>query len=123
MQRVDGCLVFSPTDLHKFVECEHLTALQVQASDSLIATPDRGDAGLDLLREKGLEHERAWLKRLRDDGCNVTTIEIAGNWTAATHATEAAMRDGAPVIYQGVLRSGYWRGVADFLIRVDRPTR
>lgn len=123
MQRIERSLVFSPSDLHKFVECEHLTALQVLASDGLVETPERDDAALELLREKGLEHERVWLKRLRDEGRAVTAIEVAGNWSAAALATEAAMREGAPVIYQGVLRSGNWRGVADFLIRVDRPTR
>jgi len=123
MQRIDGSLVFSPSDLHKFVECEHLTALQVQASAGVIDTPHRDDAALDLLREKGLEHERAWLKRLRDEGRAVTTIEVAGDWPGAARATESAMLGGAAVIYQGVLQSGNWRGVADFLIRVDRPTR
>ena len=123
MQRIERSLVFSPSDLHKFVECEHLTALQVLASDGLVETPERDDAALELLREKGLEHERVWLKRLRDEGRAVTAIEVAGNWSAAALATEAAMREGASVIYQGVLQSGNWRGVADFLIRVDRPTR
>src|SRR6185503_16026521 len=112
MQRIDGSLVFSPSDLHKFVECEQLTALQVQASAGVIDTPHRDDAALDLLREKGLEHERAWLKRLRDEGRAVTTIEVAGDWPGAARATESAMLGGAAVIYQGVLQSGNWRGVA-----------
>ena len=33
------------------------------------------------------------------------------------------MRDGAEVIYQGVFVDAPWRGIADFLIRVERPSR
>ena len=33
------------------------------------------------------------------------------------------MCDGADVIYQAALRTGHWYGRADFLQRVDRPSR
>ena len=122
MQRIDGTLIYSPSDLHRFVECEHLTSLQVQVSGDLIAPPERIDEGLDLLRMKGLEHERAWLRRLEAEGLDVTTIDLDGNWAVAADRTERAMRAGAAVIYQGVLQSGDWRGVADFLIRVEGQT-
>ncbi len=32
------------------------------------------------------------------------------------------MRDGVDVVYQGVLVDGGWRGIADFLMRVERPS-
>lgn len=122
MQRLDGTLVFSPSDLHRFVECEHLTNLQIQVCDGLIDAPRSVDEALVLLRAKGLEHERAWLQRLRDEGRQITSIEFGRDWSQAADATETAMRRGAEVIYQGVLQSGTWRGVADFLVRVDRET-
>ena len=32
------------------------------------------------------------------------------------------MRDGAEIVYQAVFVEAPWRGVADFLVRVDRPS-
>ena len=43
--------------------------------------------------------------------------------SAGLERTIAAMRDGADVIYQAALRSGRWHGRADFLRRVERPSR
>ncbi|MEO8336067.1 MAG: TM0106 family RecB-like putative nuclease, partial [bacterium] len=37
----------------------------------------------------------------------------------AHEATRSAMKAGAPVIFQGELRSGDWMGIADFLHRID----
>jgi uncharacterized protein len=36
--------------------------------------------------------------------------------------TVEAMRAGADYVYQAVLFSNGWRGIADFLERVDRPS-
>jgi predicted RecB family nuclease len=77
---------------------------------------------LDLLRRKGMEHERAWLERLRAEGKSIVEIQECGDWTAAATATEAAMCAGVDVIYQAVSQDGSWRGIADFLVRVPQLT-
>src|SRR4051794_19574149 len=105
MQRVDGELVFSSSDLQKFVDCEHLSRLQVRVVDGEIVAPDRHNGELDLLRRKGLEHERAWLERLQAEGRSTVQIPSIHDWSAAAAGTEAAMRSGADLIYQGVCRS------------------
>ena len=47
MQRIDGRLVFSPSDLNHFLECEHLIQLQRRADARELARPC--DAQADLL--------------------------------------------------------------------------
>jgi hypothetical protein len=53
MQRIDGTLIFSPSDLQNFVDCEHLTRLQVQVCDGEVTAPIRDDDELKLLQRKG----------------------------------------------------------------------
>ena len=52
--------------------------------------------------------------------------QIAGeaelNWEREAARTLDAMRDGVDVIYQGVFVDAPWRGIADFLVRVDQPS-
>src|SRR5215207_3047719 len=118
MQPSDGSFVFSPSDLNDFLECEHLTALELGVARGKLVRPDREDPQGDLIRRKGEEHEAAHLAALEAKGLNIARIELDGNWQAAAAATEEAMRDGADIVYQAVLLDpGGWRGIADFLER------
>ena len=70
---------------------------------------------------------RPHLERLRLSGKRIVEIEKEGLTTperlrAAEAATLAAMRDGADVIFQATFFDGRWRGHADFLYRVERPS-
>src|SRR5258706_938925 len=93
MQRIDLELHFSPSDLNHFVECEHLTALDLLAVDGAGIERDK-DPQAELVRQKGIEHERAWLDRLRGEGR--TVVAVAGeadiDWSSAAAQTEKAMR-------------------------------
>ena len=59
-------------------------------------------------------------------GRTVVEIHAKGlgiDWAAIDHdETIAAMRGGAPVIYQGAFFDGDWLGYADFLFRVEKPS-
>ncbi|MFD1056693.1 TM0106 family RecB-like putative nuclease [Terrabacter terrigena] len=125
MQRIDGHLVLSPTDLTKHVACAHITTLDLAALD---AAPGRGgrpsgtDDSLNLVFAKGLEHERAYLDRLVAEGRVVEDIAaLALRGPAAEAATVDAMRRGVDVVYQATFYDGHWVGLADFLLRVDLP--
>ena len=63
MQRIDGTLIFSPSDLQKFVDCEHLTRLQVRVCDGELTSPNRDDEELELLRLGVQQARRGWLER------------------------------------------------------------
>ena len=126
MQRIDGQLVLSPTDLTKHLACPHVTTLDLAALDD----PARGgaktiDDALNLVFSKGMNHERAYLQRLRLAGLMVTEVptrfDVAGR-IEAEQQTLAAMRTGVDVIYQATFYDGQWGGQADFLLRTDRPS-
>ena len=112
MKVLDGRLWLSPSDVTAYLACEHLTALSLQvARGELPEPPPPGDRA-ELVFRKGLEHERAYLERLRDDGLAVTEIELEdGDWARAVEETQAALRAGVDVVYQAVLVGDGWRGV------------
>ena len=128
MQRIEGQLLLSPTDLTKHLACAHVTTLDLLALDghgrgSLGATAP--DDALQLVFRKGTEHESAYLQRLRSAGLSVaeipTRFDLEGRRQAEAE-TLAAMREGVDVVYQATFFDGRWGGQADFLLRIDQPS-
>src|SRR6186997_2892330 len=78
-----GPLIVSATDLVGYLECGHLTQLDRAAVAGLISKPDRkDDPEVELLRHRGEEHERRYLKTLEDKGRSITNLDVAeGQWT------------------------------------------
>jgi predicted RecB family nuclease len=130
MQQLDGRLLFSPSDLNGFLACRHLTRLELAVALGELDRPAIDNPEADLLRRKGEEHEQAHLDSLVAAGIEVATIDRGDRgdperpWDLERAAadTEAAMRAGADVVYQAVLLQDDWRGLADFLERVDEPS-
>ena len=124
MQLIDGELVLSPTDLVGHLQCQHLTQLERHAALGHLQRPDRDDPELDILSRLGTEHEVRHLAALQDEGRAVAVIDTDRRTLAeAALDTVAAMRAGAEVIYQATFFDGAWRGHADFLERVEVPSR
>jgi predicted RecB family nuclease len=127
LRSVGDRVVFSPTDLVGFTACDHAIRLDQAAFAGLVRRPVRPDEELQLLIDKGLEHERRYLKHLRAEGLGVTVIEqedrSAVGLLAARDTTLEAMGRGDEVIYQATFVEDGWSGQADFLRRVDRPDR
>lgn len=131
MQDLDGTIVYSASDLVGYLECEHLTTLERAVFEAGLTRPDRLDPELDVLQERGLEHERRYLAHLQDQGRIVATGRIdrgpdSPRSTLSEIEIDAAltrrlMHEGADVIYQATLFDGSWLGYADFLLRVDGP--
>ncbi|MHB8442719.1 MAG: TM0106 family RecB-like putative nuclease [Candidatus Tyrphobacter sp.] len=126
MQRIDGRLVFSASDLNGFLECAALTQLEREATERLRVRPEP-DETAQLLARKGDEHERRYLEILRSRGLEVREIPAGDRHDAqglyeAEHATLAAMERGAEIIYQATFFDGTFMGHADFLRRVDTPS-
>jgi uncharacterized protein len=126
MERVDGELIFSASDLINHLECPHLTQLDIEvALGRLDLTETRSDT-TELVARKGDEYERDYLAQIITDGREIVEITgepgLEGTRLGAQRTVEA-MRAGAEVIYQGVLFDGVrWRGHSDFLRRVERPS-
>ncbi|WP_040339814.1 TM0106 family RecB-like putative nuclease [Candidatus Blastococcus massiliensis] len=126
MQRLDGRLVLSPTDLTSHQECRHLTRLDLGVAAGEWAAPaDTTTPETQFVFDRGMEHEKKYLASLRADGKSVTEIPTAYDADGRRRAeaeTLEAMRNGVDVVYQGTFFDGAWGGQADFLLRVDRPS-
>lgn len=121
MQFQDRRSTFFATDLTNFLGCRHLASLERLAALGLAKRPFFDDPMLEILRERGLEHERAYVQRLADSGKQVVTIGKSNG--SPFDATLTAMRDGADAIVQARLEDGAWAGWADVLLRVDGESR
>lgn len=122
MQRLGGDRLYSATDLVAFLECEHLSALDLRAlnDEALRAERSQADESQQLIADKGDEHEKRHLADQRAQGRQVVDIAKGGDSIAEkVQATLSAMREGVEVIFQATLRDGCWVGHADFLRRVD----
>jgi predicted RecB family nuclease len=123
MKLLAGQPLYSATDLLNFLGCTHATALDVEVMGGNIGfASDRKDDYLTLLSEKGDEHERNYLGKLKSDGRRVVEIEKEGSIDTKVAQTRDAMRTGAEVIFQGALTAPGWHGYSDFLIRVETPS-
>jgi uncharacterized protein len=117
VQQVDTRILFSPSDLNAFLECEHLTQLELAVARHELERPEHENPQAELVRRKGEEHEAGYLAELEAEGRRVVAVGNDGDLEAAARATEDAMRRGAEVIYQGCFVDGRWRGLADFVER------
>ena len=122
MHEVDGRIHLSASDLVNHLACRHLTALDRQVAAGTLSRPSSYDPTLELLKERGLAHEAAYIRHLEESGCQVTRIDGVGLDAATVAATIDAMRSGREVIVQGALADGRWGGRTDILRRVDVPS-
>src|SRR4029077_20222939 len=124
MQHLNDQLLFSPSDLGSFLACEHLTQLELAVALREGRRASYENAYAELLRRKGQEHEQAFLATLHDAARTVVEVRLNArrDFEAGTRRTAEAMRGGADYVYQAVFFSDGWRGIADFLERIRRPS-
>src|SRR5687768_1104743 len=110
MQQLQGRLLFSATDLSNFLGCPHLTLLKHRSALGGPKPRRFADPGMDVLHQRGLEHEHKYLAGLRTEDRGIVDLTRAesepyGIERLERHAaaTIEAMRAGADVIYQGLL--------------------
>ncbi len=138
----NNVLWFSPTDLTVFLDGEFPSwmnrwyaeqcALGLPASGGTLPhkfkAPHVGaatcsidvNAELNLIARKGNEHEKAFLKELKEQGNQVFECPVDAN---EPEIATRAMYAGAKIIYQACLQADQWRGFADFLNKRDGPSR
>jgi predicted RecB family nuclease len=118
----DGTTTLSATDLANHLSCRHLTALNLRLAKGEIKEPSWEDPHLCVLQQRGSEHEKSYIENLRSKGVHIVDLS-SGTEGSAGAATFEAMLDGAQAIFQAGLAGGDWRGRADVLLRVERPSR
>ncbi|MBR9883425.1 MAG: TM0106 family RecB-like putative nuclease [Oceanospirillales bacterium] len=122
MRNIDGTLQLSASDLVGHLHCDHLTALNIQVATGVLPKPDYYDPLLEILRERGLNHEQAFVAHLEGKGLSITRIDGVDITDDAVTATLEAMRAGDPIIVQAALRNSRWSGRADILRRVEKAS-
>ena len=115
-------MYLSASDLVGHLNCRYLTSLDLAVAKGDRPKPFVWDPLLDVLAERGALHEQSYLKHLDATCFSVVKIDGIGVDESAVAATVKAMRDGAPIIVQGAVRSGQWGGRADILRRVEKPS-
>jgi predicted RecB family nuclease len=119
----DSQFFLSPSDLADYLACPYLSALEAEVARDERTQPHPRDDIAQLVTQKGDLHEAAFLAKLEEEGREVFRIELGdGGFEEAARATEQAMRGGAEVIYQATFAREGWRGLADFVMRVDEPS-
>ena len=121
MRLVAELLRLSATDLANHLGCAHLSQLDLAVAEGRARRPHRKDPIVELLTERGREHEAAYLKHLRAQKLIVVEIRVPPG-EEGVETTLGAMRDGADIIYQAPLADARWHGRADFLRKVQQPS-
>lgn len=121
MRYVGGHILFSATDLMRFMGCAHATTLDLACLRGEGPEPREDSEDAVLLQKQGDAHEVAHLARLGAAGRGI--VEIARGYLAQNAAaTRAALAAGPEVLFQGAFLSGNWGGWSDFLERVERSS-
>lgn len=122
----DGSLLLAATDLTNHLACPHLTQQRLAIARGERTRPKPADdPHAALIREHGDQHELEQLERLSEE-CG-GHVDLSSQEFSRTReelevelaATLAAMRSGAPLIFQAHLFDGRWQGRTDFLRRIE----
>src|SRR5262245_7180200 len=122
MRQVGDGLRLTATDLAIHPACHHLSDRDPAAAYGSLRPPDWYSPDVAIIRERGMEHETAYLGHLERQGFQVTRLDQGQDEAAAFERTRDAMRAGCEVIVQATLLRDPWVGRADLLRRVERPS-
>ena len=103
-----------PTELIDFLQCRHKAYLKKQG----VKGEEFLSEEVEMLRKKGLEHEKAFLESLED----VVKIDPEATLEEQSRQTREAMENGAGFIYQAFLENDILAGYPDFLEKVEKPS-
>jgi uncharacterized protein len=120
MRKNADCLELTATDLVGFLNCRHLSFLDLAVAEGSLSKPYVWEPLLRLLWERGLVHEAQYVEYLSGTGLEVA--RIASTDIAAEAETLAAMKAGVPAIVQGAFSYDGWVGRPDVLRRVEVPS-
>ncbi len=122
MRKTETGLSLSATDLSNSLACRQLTGLDMSVALEGRKRPFRNDPLGDILRERGLAHEKAYVDHLKAEGCAALDLSDIKDPEDAAARTLEAMRAGQDVIVQGALLEddGRWYGRPDVLLRTGK---
>jgi uncharacterized protein len=113
MKKITDGYQLSASDLIGHLNCWHLSVLDRAIADGALQRPKAWDPLLEILRERGAAHERAFVEHLKNHGIKAANVEGVEVTPSAVAETLAAMKGGVPVIVQAALAHDRWAGRAD----------
>jgi len=122
MRKSGNQIQLSATDLSSYIACHHLSFLELSAVEELLNRPEHRDPLLAILQERGQAFEDQYLQELKESGMSVEN-HFDGSNDSGLSRTIKSMMQGFDIIYQATLDHGTWNGRADFLKKVDRPSK
>ena len=87
------------------------------------AIPAWNSPDAQILRERGIAHENAYVGHLRSSGLSVVSLRDHGSDEGAVAETIVAMQSGVDIIVQAAFSECDWFGRADVLRKVARASR
>ena len=106
------------SDLANHLGCRHLTQLNRSVALGELKKPTWHDPSLDILIERGREHEAAYVAYLKEKGLKI--LDLTGQPIEATYE---AMKKGIDVLVQPALADGQWAGFADVVLKVPGKSK
>lgn len=123
MQKHDFQVLYSASDVVAFLGCKHRTTLDLKKLNGWDVKKAPVDAATALVQSYGDRHERAYLQTLKNQGLQIVEIDKSATLDEQVNATRTAMHNGAEVIFQATLLQPPFLGYADFLFKVEGPSK
>jgi uncharacterized protein len=112
----------SASDLSNHLSCRHLTALDIHVAMGGRSAPVWNSPDAQILQERGIAHEEAYVEHLKSTGLNAVSFRAFGNDDNLVAQTLLAMQAGVDVIVQAAFGDKDWFGRVDVLRKVDKPS-
>lgn len=122
MRQTNDFIQLSASDLSNFIACHHLSFLDLSAIEGKLQRPEYRDPLLAILQERGQTFENEYLQSLVESGHTVENV-FDGSNDSGLSRTIRSMQKGIDYIYQATLNHEIWNGRADFLKKVDKPSK
>jgi hypothetical protein len=110
----------SASDLSNHLACRHLTVLDLDVATGGRSAPAWISPDAQILQERGIAHEEAYVEHLKSTGLVVVSFREFGNDEVLVAETFLAMQRGLDVIVQAAFGDKDWFGRVDVLRKVDR---
>src|SRR5687768_14245948 len=118
MHFADNNFLLAATDPSNHLSSPHLTELHRKVALREIKKPSWRDPSLDVLIQRGHEHEAAYVKFLSGKGLKVVNLNGKPGEEVVLE-----MERGADAIVQATLKDGQWSGNADILLKVSGKSK
>jgi predicted RecB family nuclease len=123
MQKIGHEIVYSASDLVHFMECQHLSILdRLHLEHPMEKAEDSEEAAI--IQNRGFAHEAAYLEKAKAAAGTFIDIAQAGRTRdQKVAATIQAMEQGIDLVFQAAFFEAPLVGYADFLVKVDTPSK